>query len=500
MASTSNVNETSSVASSAPVASSAAAGRVRPKNAKGNKTDPAWEYAISTEPGSRKVQCKFCQLIFTGSAYRVKHHLAGTSRDVGVCPSVPSDVKKVMQDKVNQLQKKLLKRANLIVVDDGDKDDAADADLEFVSGGRGKRKGAGEIAPKNMFKRGLTTMKQSTINGVWKKEDREIACKAIALFFYNNAIPFNVARSEEYFKMFEYVAKHGIGFKPPSYHDIRVKYLNYFYGEISKDLAAHRAVWEKCGCTIMTDGWTDRRRRTILNFLVHSPKGTFFLKSIDASDITKTADKIFKMIDDVVEEIGEENVVQVVTDNAANYKAAGELLMEKRPHLYWTPCAAHCIDLMLEDFEKKIPLHTDTISKGKKITTYIYGRTSLISLLHKFTNDVDLIRPAMTRFATSYLTLGCLNEHQNQLIDLFKSNEWKTSKLAKSKDGKIVQNAVLSKVFWKDVLNCLRGAFPLVKVLRMVDSEEKAAMGYIYEEMDRAKEKIRTNFSGQARR
>ena len=78
----------------------------------------------------------------------------------------------------------------------------------------------------------------------------------------------------------------------------------------------------------MTDGWTDRRRRTILNFLVNSPKGTvFFLKSIDASDICETADKIFRMMDDVVEEVGEENVIQVVTDNAANYKAAGELLM-----------------------------------------------------------------------------------------------------------------------------------------------------------------------------
>lgn len=119
-------------------------------------------------------------------------------------------------------------------------------------------------------------MKQSTINGVWKKEDRENACKAIALFFYNNAIPFNVARSDEYLKMFELVAKHGIGFKPPSYDEIRNKYLNYFYGEIGKDLAAHRAVWEKCGCTIMTDGWTDRRRRTILNFLVHSPRELFF--------------------------------------------------------------------------------------------------------------------------------------------------------------------------------------------------------------------------------
>jgi len=55
----------------------------------------------------------------------------------------------------------------------------------------------------------------------------------------------------------------------------------------------------------------------------------------------------------VVEEIGEENVIQIVTDNGANYKAVRELLMQKRKKLYWTPCATHCIDLMLEDFEKK---------------------------------------------------------------------------------------------------------------------------------------------------
>ena len=36
------------------------------------------------------------------------------------------------------------------------------------------------------------------------------------------------------------------------------------------------------------------------------------------------------MLDDFVEKIGEEHVVQVVTDNAANYKAAGTMLMDKR--------------------------------------------------------------------------------------------------------------------------------------------------------------------------
>ena len=105
----------------------------------------------------------------------------------------------------------------------------------------------------------------------------------------------------------------------------------------------------------------------------------------------------------------------------------GNLLMQKRKKLYWTPCAAHCIDLMFEDFEKKIPLHQDTIANGKKITTYIYSRTGLISLLHKYSGGKDLIRQAITRFATSYLTLGCLNENKGSLIKLFTSSEWQSS-------------------------------------------------------------------------
>ena len=91
--------------------------------------------------------------------------------------------------------------------------------------------------------------------------------------------------------------------------------------------------WKRTSCTIMSDGWTDKKRRSICNFLVNSPKGTVFLYSLDTSDISKIADKVFKMLDDVVEFVGEENVVQVITDNAANFKAAGELLIKQREHL-----------------------------------------------------------------------------------------------------------------------------------------------------------------------
>lgn len=41
----------------------------------------------------------------------------------------------------------------------------------------------------------------------------------------------------------------------------------------------------------MTDGLTDRKRRTILIFLVNCQRGTVFFKSIDASNICKTTEK-----------------------------------------------------------------------------------------------------------------------------------------------------------------------------------------------------------------
>jgi len=56
------------------------------------------------------------------------------------------------------------------------------------------------------------------------------------------------------------------------------------------------------------------------------------------------------MLDDVVYVVRKDNVIQVVTDNVANFKVRGESLMLKRTKLLWAPCAAHCIDFLFEDF------------------------------------------------------------------------------------------------------------------------------------------------------
>ncbi|XP_027350930.1 uncharacterized protein LOC113861986 isoform X1 [Abrus precatorius] len=295
--------------------------------------------------------------------------------------------------------------------------------------------------------------------------------------------------------MVEAIGNYGPHLKPPSYHECRVPLLKKELEYIKEMLKSREEEREKCGCSIMSDAWTDKKNRTLINFLVNCPTGSMFVKSIDASAYMKTGEKLFELLDSFVEEIGEKNVVQVVTDNGSNYVLAGKLLQAKRPHLFWTPCAAHCIDLILEDIGK-IPRVKRTIQRGVTLVGFIYNHSLTLNIMRKFTNKAELVRYGVTRFATTFLTLQRLHNKKNNLRKMFTSDEWLKSKTAKEAKGKRATDTVLMPSFWNDVVFCLKAMGPLVQVLRLVDNERKPAMGYIYEAIDRAKESIQNAFKG----
>jgi len=53
---------------------------------------------------------------------------------------------------------------------------------------------------------------------------------------------------------------------------------------------------------------------------------------------------------------------------------------------------------------------------------------------------------------------------------------------------------VLDNGFWEDVIICLKVAFPLIRVLRLVDADDKPVMPFIFDAMNKCKEKIAQNF------
>jgi len=54
------------------------------------------------------------------------------------------------------------------------------------------------------------------------------------------------------------------------------------------------------------------------------------LKSNDISDVIKDGKKMNELLDNIVDEIGEEHIDQVVTDGASNLVTTERMLMEKR--------------------------------------------------------------------------------------------------------------------------------------------------------------------------
>ena len=174
----------------------------------------------------------------------------------------------------------------------------------------------------------------------------------------------------------------------------------------------------------------------------------------------------------------------------------GKLLEAKRKHLYWTPCAAHCIDLMLEDIGKISSIKL-ALKKCMFINGYIYTHIPVVNMMRRFTNQRNLHRPAVTRFATSFITLSQYYKQRNNLRKMVTSEEWTSSKWSKEASGKKVMTYILQETFWKNIVYALKLSGPLVKVLRIVDGERRPPMGYIYEAMDRAKEAIAISFGGK---
>ena len=313
---------------------------------KKRERDPGWEHCTKVTQDKKArmlVKCKHCGKDIWGGVFRIKHHLAGTSKDTASCIECPDEVRSFFQKYLGANSEENQKEENVGFGDD-----------ECID-----------------TKIGKVPTQKKTLNTIWKAKDREDVGKDICRCFYANALPFNLVKDSFFKAMLNSIAEYGKGLIPPSYHEVRVSFLKNEVASIQELVGKYKDEWKKNGCTLMSDGWSDNRNRSITNFLVNSPRGTVFLNSVDTSDIFKNANNLFELLDSMIEEIGEENVVQVVTDSASAYVKAGEMLMEKRKKLFWNPCAAHCMDLILKDIGD-LAIHRDTMSKARKITVYIY--------------------------------------------------------------------------------------------------------------------------------
>ena len=82
----------------------------------------------------------------------------------------------------------------------------------------------------------------------------------------------------------------------------------------------------------------------------------------------------------------------------------------------------------------------------------------------------ELIRPIITWFVITFLTLQSLYKQKQALITMFSSEKWCSSAWTKKVEGVKVRSTMLfDPNFWPHVAFCIKTTIPLVSVMREVD-------------------------------
>ncbi|XP_019433521.1 PREDICTED: uncharacterized protein LOC109340313 [Lupinus angustifolius] len=295
---------------------------------------------------------------------------------------------------------------------------------------------------------------------------------AVARFFYDCCIPFIYSNSVYYQPMIDAIATIGPGYKGPIYYAIISNLLHEMKKEVELLVEKFRNFWKDIGCTITADGWQDRRNRQLINFLVYSPKGISFVRFVDASDVVKDARILCNLFIELLEFIGVANVVHLINDNVSYYKATRAMLNEKFPSIFWSPCGAHYLNLILGDIGKME--HMSTLAKSvSDITKFMYNHRFLLAWLRKRQGWKEVIRPGATCFETTFIALKNIHEYKHDLQILVTSKDFIDSRYYKDKKENRFVEVLMNTRFWNDCAIIINIVALLIHLLIIVVANDK---------------------------
>lgn len=485
------------------------------------KHDPAWKHAQLFKNGDKvQLKCIYCLKMFKGGGiHRFKEHLACQKGNASMCSSVPPDVRLLMQQSLDGVVVKKRKRqkiedeimnvnplatvvnapSNLGVQSIGVQDSMEQNSGHMLNSpgdgmGRNLERRKKIRATKNPAtvytnteSEGVVPMEKNTLFS--KKIDSHIHM-AIGRFLYDIGAPFDAVNSIYFEQMVEAIASGGSGFQRPSHHELRGWVLKNSVEEVKNGIDRGKMTWGRTGCSILVDQWTTEAGRILISFLAYCPEGTVFLKSLDATEISTSAEFLYELIKQVVEEVGVGQVVQVITSGEEQYAVAGKRLTDTYPNLYWSASAAHCIDLILEDFGNLEWIST-VIEQAKSITRFVYNYTAILNMVRRYTLGNDIVDPSYSRFTTNFTTLKRMVDLKHNLQAMVTSQEWMDCPYSKKTAGLEMLDCLSNQTFWSSCEMIVRLTLPLLRILRIASSETRPAMGYTYAGMYKAKEAIK---------
>ncbi|KAF1884190.1 hypothetical protein Lal_00035256 [Lupinus albus] len=135
--------------------------------------------------------------------------------------------------------------------------------------------------------------------------------------------------------------------------------------------------------------------------------------------------------------------------NSAYYQPMIDAICSMGPMMYVGPeNIVHIVTHNAADIEK-LPEVTDTISHVANITKYLYNHCHLLYLMRQFIHGKEILRPAATHFVTNFIALQSILAQKDTLTALVTSREWSSSAYSKDVKAKNFTASNLLDVFEK---------------------------------------------------
>ena len=130
---------------------------------------------------------------------------------------------------------------------------------------------------------------------------------------------------------------------------------------------------------------------------------------MDSTGSIKTGAYIAQVIASVIQEVGAQNVVQIIMDNVKNCKNASRILKQQYPHVFPVGCNTHSLNLVLKDWYKSddTTWFASIVDTVRQLVRFMLKRQRVLDIFRP-RMSVMLKLPAETRFCTHFYTFESL--------------------------------------------------------------------------------------------
>ncbi len=204
--------------------------------------------------------------------------------------------------------------------------------------------------------------------------------------------------------------------KLPCRKTLTEKHLDKIYKEQkmkTEEQLSHKYS-EKSGIqgTLQCDAWTNNVHESVLSFVYSSPAlpKPLYLESVFPSFVSLNSNFVANEFTRVINKIGNEKVIAIVTDNESTMSNARDIVRGNFPSLKNPGCLCHWLALIPKDLESNSATVRDTFTKASTVVKYLTNHHAPHALFMTHSKGKSLKMPVATRWFTNLMMIESLDE------------------------------------------------------------------------------------------